>query len=444
MKITRHMRILSLFVIAFVAMIGATASASADSTDYTVDWIKVNGLTLTGSGSTTTLDVERGDRLDIEVYLTGNVSNNGTVDDVYVTARIMGYEFGSITDSVGPFSIDDENTYKKVLTLYVPEDIDSSEDYTLRVEVSDKTSELTEELNLHVDEQRHNLRIYDTLLNPSNTIAAGNPLFVTVRLENLGEMEENDIKITASIPDLGVSTVNYMDELNTESQESGESNYEEDSSEQLDLLLRIPSDAATGTYEVRIDVEYNRGYNFISDSLEINIEGAEAEEEIQTVVNSDSNTKTTNVGSTIDYKVMIANLGSESGVYSVQVDGISAWGEAIVQPGFLTVMPDSTGEIIVSVTPTNEEAATYTWVAKIMHGNELLNEMVFTTTVESSEVVEESKDSLKAVLAVIFGLLVVVLIVLALVIAFRKVKGDEEDEDATLEGQAYYQYYPKQ
>ena len=286
----------------------------------------------------------------------------------------MGYEFGSITDSVGPFSIDDENTYKKVLTLYVPEDIDSSEDYTLRVEVSDKTSELTEELNLHVDEQRHNLRIYDTLLNPSNTIAAGNPLFVTVRLENLGEMEENDIKITASIPDLGVSTVNYMDELNTESQESGESNYEEDSSEQLDLLLRIPSDAATGTYEVRIDVEYNRGYNFISDSLEINIEGAEAEEEIQTVVNSDSNTKTTNVGSTIDYKVMIANLGSESGVYSVQVDGISAWGEAIVQPGFLTVMPDSTGEIIVSVTPTNEEAATYTWVAKIMHGNELLNE----------------------------------------------------------------------
>tara|TARA_Y100000310_G_scaffold343038_1_gene448860 strand:- start:3611 stop:4927 length:1317 start_codon:yes stop_codon:yes gene_type:complete len=437
MKITRYIKNITFLLFALVALVGTAISVSAASGDYDFNHIQVDGLTMSNA---TVLDFERGDRLDIEVYLD---AFNDT-DDVTITAKIMGYEFGSISDSTGQFSLDAGKTYKKTLTLEIPEDIDASEEYTLRIEASDQLDEITEEFTIHIDESRHGLKIYDVVLNPSSTIAAGNPLFVSVRLENLGEMEEDDVKITASIPDLGISAINYFDELNTEYQEQNENNFEQDNSDQLDLLLRIPTDAATGTYELRIDVEYNRGYNFLSQSLNINVQGTEADEGVQTVVNSDSSSKATGAGSSVDYKVMMANLGSEPGVYSVQVDGVSAWGEVTVQPSFLTVMPDSTGEVTITVTPFDStEDASYTWVAKVMLGSDVLSEVVFNTKVDAAEEMAAAKtDVLKTVLTIVFAILVVVLVVLALIIAFRKVRSEDEDS-TSLEGQTYYQYYPK-
>ncbi len=433
MEMTRHMKKFTFFVLAFIALVGASVSVSAD--DYIISSVEVNDLNMAG----TSLDVERGEILEIEVYLEANA----TKDDLRVTAKLMGYEYGSVSDSTEMFSIDEGRTYKKTLTIYVPEDIDSSEEYTLRIEASDKTDMVTEEFSLFIDESRHNLAIYDVLLNPSSTIGAGNSLFVTVRLENLGEKEENDIKITASIPELGVSTVNYLDELNTETQEENEDHLRQDNSKQMDLLLRIPADAATGTYTVQIDVEYDRGHSFLTRSLDLNVEGVTQGPGAQTVINSDSSSKTVNAGEAVEYKVMMANLGLEPGVYSVSVDGVSAWGEATVQPSFLTVMPDSTGEVTILVTPYDSaETAAYTWVAKVSLGTDVLSELVFTTRVEAEEIVR-TNDTVKSVLTAIFFILLIVLVALAVIIAFRKVRGDDEDEETSaLEGQTYYQYYP--
>ncbi len=449
MKTKRHMKNFLLFLAALVAIIGAAVSVNAASGDYTIDHIEVNDLEMDVA---TVLDVERGEKLDIEVYINGLLNSTDSVDDVVVTARIMGYEFGSVSDSVGPFSIDGSNTYKKTLTLVVPYDIDASEEYTLRIDVSDKKSETTQEISLHIDEARHDLSVFDVLLNPSSTIAAGNPLFVTVRLENLGEKEEDDIKIKVSIPDLGVSTVAYLNELNNEGQEEDTDNhFDEENSAQLDMLLKIPSDASSGTYELRVDVEYNRGHSFLTQTMNLNVVGVEEDTGVQTVLNSDSNSKAINAGETVQYKVMLANIGTAPGVYSIQVDGVSTWGEASVQPSFLTVMPDSTGEVTISVTPYDTEASgSHTWVARVSLGSDILSEMVFTTKINGAEPVAVDaaetggKDTLKSVLAVIFGVLLVVLVVLALIIAFRKAnEGGDEEETPSVEGQTYYQYYPK-
>ncbi len=447
MNTKRHMKGVLLFLMAFVAIMGVATSVHAQA--FSIDKVKVNDLEL-GSNSSTVLDVERGQVLDIEVFITGLLNGTDSVDNVVVTGRIMGYEFGSVLDSEGPFSIDGSNTYKKTLTLVIPDDIDASQGYTLRIDVSDKNDEITEEVALHIDEQRHDLSIFDVLLNPSSTIAAGNPLFVTVRLENLGEKKEDDVKVKVSIPDLGVSTVSYLNKLNTEIQEKDTDNhFDQQNSGQLDMLLKIPSDAPSGTYEVRVDVEYNRGHSFLTESLDLNVVGVKEDTGVQTVLNSDSTSKATTAGETVQYKVMLANIGTEPGVYSVQIDGVSTWGEASVQPSFITVMPDSTGEVTISVTPYDaEESASHTWVARITLGSEVLNEMVFTTKVNSLEATQPEKtsdnDTLKSVLAVIFGVLVIVLVVLALVIAFRKASGDEDGEEgSSLEGQTYYQYYPK-
>ncbi|MBT4576726.1 hypothetical protein HOB91_00105 [Candidatus Woesearchaeota archaeon] len=439
MKMTRHMKNIAFFVLALVALVGTAVSVSASTNDYSFDIIKVNGLE---TDVNTALDIERGERLDIEVWLIANA----TVEDVEITAKINGYEYGSISDSTGLFNLDEGKTYKKTLTLYVPEDIEASEDYTLRIEASDQNNEETATFGLFIDEQRHGLAIFDVLLNPSSTIAAGNSLFTTVRLENLGETEENDVKVTVSIPALGISTVNYLDELNTEFDEENEDHLRNDNSKQMDLLLRIPSDAATGTYDVQVDIEYNRGHSFLTKTLSLNVEGTAQAAGAQTVINSDSSSKVVNAGESVEYKVMMANLGLEPGVYSVTVDGVSAWGEAVVQPSFLTIMPDSTGEVTITVTPYDSvDAASHTWVAKVMLGTDVLSELVFTTKVEVENTVEQSNDTVKSVLTAIFFILLIVLVVLAIVIAFRKVRSDDDEDEETsaLEGQTYYQYYPR-
>ncbi|MBT5215386.1 hypothetical protein HOM13_01480 [Candidatus Woesearchaeota archaeon] len=436
---TRHMKNIAFFVLALVALVGTAVSVSASTNDYSFDIIKVNGLE---TDVNTALDIERGERLDIEVWLIANA----TVEDVEITAKINGYEYGSISDSTGLFNLDEGKTYKKTLTLYVPEDIEASEDYTLRIEASDQNNEETATFGLFIDEQRHGLAIFDVLLNPSSTIAAGNSLFTTVRLENLGETEENDVKVTVSIPALGISTVNYLDELNTEFDEENEDHLRNDNSKQMDLLLRIPSDAATGTYDVQVDIEYNRGHSFLTKTLSLNVEGTAQAAGAQTVINSDSSSKVVNAGESVEYKVMMANLGLEPGVYSVTVDGVSAWGEAVVQPSFLTIMPDSTGEVTITVTPYDSvDAASHTWVAKVMLGTDVLSELVFTTKVEVENTVEQSNDTVKSVLTAIFFILLIVLVVLAIVIAFRKVRSDDDEDEETsaLEGQTYYQYYPR-
>ncbi len=429
-----------LFVL--VALFGALSMAvpvQAAASDLEFASIEIDDLIV--DDGITVLDVQRGETITIEARI---VADTTGADDVVLSARINGYEYGSIFDTTSQFDIVAGKTYKKTLSLTIPEDIDASEDYTLRIELSDKNTELTEEITLHIDEQRHGLSIFDVLLNPSSTIAAGNSLFATVRLENLGDKEENDVKVTVSIPDLGISTVNFIDELNTEVQEDAEDHIKNDNSQQIDLLLRIPSDAATGTYEVRVDVEYNRGYSFLSQSLNVNVQGTETSNAVQTIVNSDSNSKSVAPGATANYNVMLANLGEDIGVYSVQVDGVSAWGEASVQPSFLSITPDATGEVTISVTPFDgESTGTHTWVARVMVGTDVLQELTFTTRVTGEAEEASTSEGLKTVLAVIFGILVIVLVVLALIIAFRKINSTDDEETSTLEGQTYYQYYPK-
>ena len=109
MRKLRHAKNLTFFVLALVAMMWTAAAVSA-APDYMIDNIRVNELSMMGSGIT--LDVERGERLDIEVYITGDINGSET-DDVFVTGKIMGYEFGSVSESEGPFSIEPGKTYKK-------------------------------------------------------------------------------------------------------------------------------------------------------------------------------------------------------------------------------------------------------------------------------------------------------------------------------------------
>ena len=428
---------LLLFLLALLTLTGIAQAAP----EYSIKKVLVDNLDITGNS----FDVERDSDVLIEVWVEG-AANATTIPDVRIEAKVLGYEFGSISDLTEIFSIEGGKLYKKTLQLHIPKDIDASEEYTLRIEVSDTRDEIQQEFTFNIDEQRHSLNIFDVVLNPSSRIQAGQALFPSVVVENLGEMKEENIKITVSVPELGITAVNYIDELITQRQEERRTfNLREESSERIDFLLRVPEDAKTGEYTLKVEVLYNRGHSVLSATRSFAVQGVETKE-VDTVINIDSTSKSATAGEETIYKVMFANLGTEKGIYSVQVDGVS-WAQHRVEPGFVTVAPDATAEALIYITPnSNVEAKNYVSVVRVMLGREIINEFTLNTNVQSANDEEEvtTTSALKTVLAVVFSVLVIALIILGLVIAFRKVgKGDGEEPVTNIpEGQTYY-YHPK-
>ncbi|HII13678.1 MAG TPA: hypothetical protein HA360_01250, partial [Nanoarchaeota archaeon] len=132
-----------------------------------------------------------------------------------------------------------------------------------------------------VSKVRHSLEIQDVLVD--SNVDAGDYTTATVRLENLGDKKEEDIKVTVSIPELGVEESTFLDELTNNELD----NEDEESSGDVSLTFQIPADAESGDYEVQVSVSYNKGYDSLEEATSISVASAnvaETEDSSVTVV----------------------------------------------------------------------------------------------------------------------------------------------------------------
>ncbi len=204
------------------------------------------------------LDIERDQEftLKLELFAWENAK------DVEIRAFVSGYEFNdvnSISDRIGPFDFDENVTYIKKMKLSLPDDVDV-DDYQLRVVLSDRNGwELVYHFALQIDTKRHAMKIEDVTLSPS-AVKAGQALLATVRLENQGQKDEDDVKVTASIPALGVSATDYIEEIESDEEEETE-----------EMFIRLPKCAEPGVYDLNLDVWFNDGHSKVSDSTKVTI-----------------------------------------------------------------------------------------------------------------------------------------------------------------------------
>ncbi len=429
---------LFMFLLVLVGLVGLV---SAESPDYDVLYVEANDLPISFANGNV-LNVERGEALDILVVIEAADSiSGGSVDDVRIEAEIEGYEFGNIKDKTDIFEVEEGLTYYKRLSLIIPEDIDASETYTLRLEVIDKNNEEVWEFSLFINEPRHKLRIYDVIVRPGTTVEAGRPLFVDVRVENLGSKKEENIKVSAAIPELGVKDSRYIDELvPVELCDQFDCDDNEETSESSgDLFVRIPENAKSGTYELEIKVEYNRGHSVLVEKALINVEGVEAaaKDVSEAIISVDTTSREIVQGEEVGYRLMIANLGDKQQILSASVNGVESWADSRVAPGFLTLQPGQTGEMFVYVKA--RQGATS-------------GQKVFTVTLTSADggvkvvnlnanVAESGTgfETAKNVLIGVFIVLVIILVILAIILAVKKIGGGEEKPlEPTSESQSYY------
>lgn len=205
------------------------------------------------------LDLERDQEFTLKLELLAFED----AKDVEINARITGYEFSdvnAISDQIGPFDFDANVTYIKKMQLSLPDDVDL-DDYKLRVYLSDRNGwEMLFTYDLKVDAKRHELKIEDVILSPGYSVQAGQALLATVRLENKGQKDQQDVKVVATIPALGVSATEYVEEIEAADEEETE-----------ELFLRLPKCAEPGVYDMTVDVWFNDLHKKVSDSGKVTV-----------------------------------------------------------------------------------------------------------------------------------------------------------------------------
>lgn len=407
-------------ILAMVSMLSAVSFASV-----AVDYVEVNGDRLSASH---TERLELSEDLDIKVRLEAL----GNVSDIEVLAKIDGYKYSDKFkyQTLDIVNIDDLDQYdmKTVeLELKVPTDIDQDA-RNLKVMISDRTGTIAiYNATLNIQGADNRVDIKRVTFDPAEVVA-GRALRTSVRLENLGEEDEDDMYVTVAIPELGpnmyVST--DVDELEQEEVVTTE-----------DLLLRIPECADAGVYDVVVTVEYDNGYEESEVTEQITIvendgctvaaaQAAEAKD--RTVITPPQSQEIAAGESGASFPLMIKNDGTEDKTYLVTISGVESWGAADVSTTASYVRAGDSEVVYVYVAADADVSGQKTFVISISDGKQTENLPVLVSVLPAAEEVEESSSFKQWMYAGIIVLLLLI-VILGLAIGFKKVSGDDEDEE---------------
>lgn len=439
----------SLWILVLVSIL-ACSFASAATTEkiagedatVTVESVEVNDVDVEAyTSESNPKDLEKTDQLDILVVF----SINKSIDDVEIEAELTGYDKSDkdkVTDKTDTFDVKAGNVYDKRLKLELPIRFEQGV-YTLKIRFETPKGSLTQRYYVDINTQAHLIEIRDIVLNPENEVKAGRALLVTARIKNRGEKEEEDVKVKASIPALGISASDYIDELGYEDCDKSDSDCD-DSTTSEELYMRIPDCAEPGDYTVKVCVEYDDGDEEECKTTKISVvesDTCNAQPEAptttgKTIITIGPETQDVAKGGSVMYPVTIANEGAESRIYTISVDSAD-WADFSVTPSnVLVVGAGESKAAYVSLQAKPTAAGLQVFSVTIKSGESVLKQVPLRANILGSAAATSSLGKVKKALEIGLVILVVLLVILGLIIGFNKLKGSEEESEG--EEKTYY------
>jgi len=271
-----------------------------------------------------------------------------------------------LTEDLSKLSQDSEITFD--FTWNIPADIDSGA-YTLNAEVegewqdAQETTTYTATSDVEIEKPDHKLYLQEVELADSS-VKAGEPLYVSVTLMNIGEKDERDVKIRLDIFDLGISNEIQL------------------TSDLLDgrditqyLTLDIPTNAKAGEHELRVKA-YN-GNTEDAVTKQIIVESVIAEDLSKDVVKLDE-ILTPGKGNVVSLQVKNHELTTKT--LTLEVESID-WGTARVDPTAVTLEAGEETVAFVYVVPNKDSAGKQSFTFVVKDGNTVLDSIDFEMTV---------------------------------------------------------------
>jgi hypothetical protein len=391
---------LMVFFLAIVSMLALVATASAlssfqnpseivnTSAEYSV---KINGVDYEDEDI---ISVVAGDTVTVKLTFTANVSTT----DVRMKASIEG-DKNDVDERTDSFDVESGKIYTKTLTLEVPSNLkdDLSEGLELYLKVwnGDLKSETSDgAIKLSVQRPSYNADIKS--VSVASSVDAGTSLPVDIVMKNTGYNNLDDLYVTVSIAELGVSKTAYFGDLVAIKNSSDDDDDDEDTVSGR-LYLDVPYDAQAGVYTLDVKAASD--------------DGTVANTAKQIVINNDFS-----AGEVIrnGEGLLIVNPTNKLKVYRVVFPESES---------YVTVSAGTSKTI--SVEPTSDN---YTVSVLSMNGDAVGTFNFSSTTEDKSSFTANPQVVLFAVLAIVFVVLLIVFIVLI-------GKKPEKSEDF---GESYY------
>ena len=411
---------MALFVISLltVSMVSATSEVS------TLGDLKVGDVKVEVNDeemSNTPLTVERGEEFEVNV----DFEHSGIVDakNIEVEAQLLGYDKKDSEDSAVVKKVTAGTKGTGVtLKLTVPKDF-AYKDATLRVRVSGGAIEadLTVDYKLYVESPSHSVKIADVSFSPSLTVKAGRSLLTTVLVENVGDNDEEDIKVTVAVPELGLTASEYLDEVAADDKEDVD-----------EMFLQIPADTKAGEYTVKVTVQYDDLEESVSETYTLKVVDSEfvkpQQKSGKTILATGPETQSVAAGKTATYAVALTNDGSAAKAYAVEV-ATGDWATASVSEKLVVLEPGQSKVVYVDLTAAQDATAgEHLASLTVKSGSDVLETVVLKATV-TAPVNAGSETSLRNGLEIALVVLVVLLVLLGLVIGFSRLRKDDEGEE---------------
>lgn len=424
--------------------------ANAAPLPLRIDEVQVNGDALSATGDNRMI-VDRDNTLDIKVKLVSEI--NASIENVEVTAFISGYDYNydaneKLSDTTRPFDIVSEGdnlSTSKSLSIVLPELLKEGK-YKLRIVVSDAdNSDLSQSYSLFIEPQGPKITIRDVVFSPDGEVTAGRALLTVVRIKNAGEGDQQGIKVNVAIPELGssVSASQYIDELEAAKSISSE-----------ELYMRIPVCAKAGTYDVVTTVTYDEGHGKTvkTGSIEVTADDActvakpaskpsttddsaapAKEDKVVVSIAPVSQTVTRGEGGAI-YQIALANEGSQAKTYTLSVEGADSWATTRISPsGIVSLNAGEQKTVYVYVTAKeNSPAGTHLFSVNLNADGKMLKQLSASAEVVDAEVTAGAWQGALEIGAIV---MLVLLVIVALVLGFNKMRGGKESQELT---QTYY------
>ena len=426
----------AIFASLMLLLVAIFAMASVSAQIVSVDEVEFDDDEVSPSSSTEIRNFERPeDGVEVKVHFTA-LEN---AEEVEVEVELTGYDDSNdrVRDTEYVDEIKAGETYVERLTLDFPWDM-TQDFYTLRVYICPRSGDCVEETyELDIEAVEHGFAIKDVDFSPGLTVEAGRALLTTVRVENFGDEEDNEgVKVKVSIPELGLSASDYLDEVD-----------EDDSVSSEELYIRLPSETSAGTYDVEVSVTYDDGDETVTEEYSLTVTAAEeataTEEAVESktviTVGPEAQDMTAGQGGAV-YPITLTNAAGEAKTYVVSVSGYDSWGSVRIDPSNVVVLGQGETQTVYLFVSANEEASgSYTFAVTVSAGSEALKQMLLTANVEGAPAEAEetsSSDSVKKGLMVGLAVLAILLVILGLIVVVNKLRQDDEEDEK--ESKTYY------
>jgi len=426
-----YMKGLLVFILVSILACSVASATQTNLGDLNVtfDSIEIDDKEIIGDNPVSVAGLEKDDTIEVDVQFTAN-------DDTSVEIEVELSGDGKkdkVSDSTDEFNVNDGTTYTKTLELELPQRMDQDRQYQIRVTISNKYGSVIEIGTLDISGSDHSVQIRDIVLSPENEVKAGRALLATARIKNRGTQQEEDVKVKVSIPALGISASDYIDELDEEDCDDEDC---DDSTTSEELYMRIPDCAEPGEYTVKVCVEYDDGDEEACETAKISVVESDScalpdvdssASTGKTIITIGPETQDIAKGASVIYPVTIANEGSAAKVYSIVTEAAD-WAEFTTTPSnVLVVGPGESKAAFVSVKANSAASGLQVFSVTIKSGETVLKQVPLRANITGAAAAS-SLGKIKKALEIGLVILVVLLVLLGLIIGFNKLRGSEEEE----------------